>query len=117
MTKQLVCFKCGSKKIDDGTTPLFVLLGGALIAAATCVIYCATSTDVMASMEMGSDALDWNTFVPATHVDCGVIFGICLGIVMLIQGMQRTERVRCRDCGSVFTPPKPRVLKPYHADR
>jgi hypothetical protein len=91
------CFKCGSARIDDGRSRLFTGLGVLVLVAGL----------VAALISIGSTIGDSaEGLVSAETTIAG--FVICYGYMLVNQGQTRTERLTCRQCGTVFTPPKPR---------
>jgi hypothetical protein len=85
-------------------TVLGLLLSGAgiLVLLITCLVGCIE---------------DWGYFVPLTHADPLGFIVLILGIMLMFRGMERSERVKCRRCGAIWTPPKPTRPAPprYHA--
>lgn len=94
------CLKCGSSNIDNGRTPILAILGLSLIAAGFLAVYLSSCGQVIT---------EWLTFDPCADQNPGATFSIMLGVFMLFSGITRSERVRCRKCGNVFTPPHPRL--------
>ena len=97
--RRVHCFKCGSDQIDDGSSRVFVILGvlviiGGMIAAILSIASHSTNS------EFGSVS-------PETTL---AGFVICYGFMLIHQGTQRLARYTCRKCGTVFTPPKPRLI-------
>src|SRR5688572_9787880 len=102
----LVCFKCGSKHIDNGTSRILLVLGLVLMFAGVLAFYCSSQTHTIA---------DWTVYTSLQQDDTVGIAVFCLGLFMHLQGAHHTERVRCLKCGSVWTPPKKRLtLKHLH---
>jgi hypothetical protein len=106
--KQVTCLKCGATDIDDGSLRVLTVLGLFLIGAGTLVLL---MTCFAGRIE------DWGYYVPLAHADPMGFVVLILGIMMIFQGMERSERVKCRRCGTVWTPPKPTRPSPprYHA--
>jgi hypothetical protein len=103
--KYSACLKCGGTDIDDGSIRVLTVLGLFLIGAGTLVLLV---TCVVGCIE------DWGYFVPLAHADPLGLVVLILGTMMMFQGMERSERVKCRRCGTVWTPPKPPV-RPHPA--
>jgi hypothetical protein len=103
--KHVTCLKCGGTDIDDGSTRVLTMLGLPLIGAGTLVLLI---TCLVGCIE------DWGYFVPLAHADPMGMVVLILGIMMMFQGMERSERVKCRRCGTIWTPPKP-TARQYHA--
>lgn len=98
-----VCLKCGSKKVDDGSNLILSILGvGLLIVSAYTLTTCFSSPFTA----------NWEDHIPFDHTNClPELIAFCLGLSMLFQGLYRSERIRCLKCGTVWTPPKHRVIR------
>jgi hypothetical protein len=83
------------------------MLGLLLVVAGTLVLL---TTSFVNSVE------DWGSFVPLSHSDPLGLIVMILGIMMTFQGMERSDRVKCRRCGTVWTPPRP-TSRRNHAAR
>ncbi|MBX3084365.1 MAG: hypothetical protein KF716_22200 [Anaerolineae bacterium] len=96
---RLVCLKCGSTKIDDGSSKLVSVLGFLLFLAGSYVLSSYLAIPVTVS---------WEEYAPIEDANClPALLTCCFGIFMFFQGLTQSERVRCRKCGSLWTPPKP----------
>jgi len=94
-----VCLKCGSPNIDNGRRPLIVMLGVVLIVTAVVFMGCCYPS---------APVQDWATYSPQSSHEIAIVGPLVVGILLIFEGFKRAERVRCRRCGLVWTPPKPR---------
>jgi hypothetical protein len=95
--QRITCLKCGGTDIDDGRNRVLSVLGLLLSGAGTLVLL----------ITRGANVEDWGYFVPLAHADPLGLVALIPGIMMMFQGMERSERVKCRRCNTIWTPPKP----------
>ncbi len=93
--RRIMCFKCGSTRVDDGRSYLVFGLGLCLIVAAFLSILV---------FSVGTPVSDWTTYNPVEHTNPQVAAVMSLGIFMSVKGLTRSKRVRCRKCGTIWTP-------------
>jgi hypothetical protein len=97
--RQIHCFRCGSARIIDGRSQLFILLGVIMIVAGLTAAFMSFSSQSQISGDYG--VLNKDATI------AGIV--ICYGFMLINQGGKRNPRVTCKMCGSEFTPPKPRT--------
>ena len=93
----ITCLKCGSTEFDDGSHPFASLVGIGLIVVGGLLILCGSYCTVT----------DWATYTPCGDYAVPATIAITAGFFMLIAGRMRSDRVQCRRCGAVWTPPRP----------
>lgn len=98
-----VCLKCGSRLVDDGTNHFASLIGVCLfISGLVILLFTGWGTPAVS---------DWLNYSPLEGQNLSLILPIVVAIslsqIVIITGMERSERVHCRHCGSVWTPPRP----------
>src|SRR4051794_35967779 len=93
--KPLHCIKCASTRIDNGTSRIFTALGVLVLTAG--FIAAIVSLNIYPAGDYG--------LISRETMVAGLV--IAFGFMLINQGTQRSERVRCRSCGTEFTPPKP----------
>ena len=92
-----VCLKCGSTRIDDGRDRLLCVLGLSLIAAGFLAMF--LSVPYFA-------AVDYASFSPTVNGGMVVVPVLAFGFFLTTKGMTRAERLICRNCRTVWTPPR-----------
>ena len=93
--------KCGSHLIEDGTSYFAIFVGATLFI---------TGLSILAAIGLQSvEVSDRVYYSPMDGQNMGMIFPIVLAIsiaeILIINGATRSERVRCRKCGTIWTPP------------
>jgi hypothetical protein len=98
----IVCLKCGSKHVDDGHSYVISVLGASLIVAEFIVLFGSMSNSLV-------PIADWTGYSTVDFMQPAVISILGWGTLMFIGGLHHTERVRCLNCGAVWTAPRMRV--------
>jgi hypothetical protein len=90
---RLICLKCGSKRVDNGSSLLFSILGIALLMASSYLLLSCSSFPFSSN---------WDYFIPLEHQDClPGLLTFCLGMSILWHGQYHSEQVRCLNCGAI----------------
>ncbi len=101
-----ICLKCGSTRIDDGRSYIVCGLGLCLTVAAFVAVL---------TLSPRAPVNDWANYVPDQNTRPEVAVVLILGIFMSVTGLTPVQRVRCRKCGTRWTPAgtKLRSRSPY----